>query len=68
MDPADIGSWTEKILWDHGDPGSSFGKVLWNLADLRSYTTIYLYIFKIIYNQIFLLVPHIYALLKLELC
>ena len=39
-DPGDLGSRIEKILLDPGDPGSSLGKLSWDLADLRSCTTI----------------------------
>ena len=47
-DPRDLGSRTEKILPDPGDPGSSLGKLSWDLADLGSYTTTCHCILKII--------------------
>ena len=61
-DPADHGSRTEKISLAPGDPGSSLGKLWWDLtqqyvtASWRSCAS----------SKILLLVPHIYALLKLE--
>ena len=39
-DHRDLGSQTDKILPDLGDPGSSLSKLPWDLADLGSYTTI----------------------------
>ena len=39
-DPRDLGSRTENILLDPGDPGSSLSKLSWDLADLGSCTTI----------------------------
>ena len=39
-DPRDLGSRTEKILLNPGDPGSSLSNLSWDLADLGSYTTI----------------------------
>ena len=33
-DPRDLGSWTEEILLDLGDPGSSLNELSWDLADL----------------------------------
>ena len=38
-DLRDLGSQTEKILLDPGDPGSSLSDLSWVLADLGSYTT-----------------------------
>ena len=34
--PRDLGSRTEKILLDTGDPGSSLGMLSWDPADLGS--------------------------------
>ena len=39
-DPRDLGSRTEKILLDLGDPGYSLGKLSWDLRGLGSCTTI----------------------------
>ena len=38
-DTRDLGSRREKILLDPGDPGSSWSKLSWDLADLGAYTT-----------------------------
>ena len=47
-DPRDLGSQTEKILPDPGDPGSSLGNLSWDLAVLGFYATTCHCIFKIL--------------------
>ena len=39
-DTRDLGSRTEEILLDPGDPGSRLSRLSWDLADLGSYRTI----------------------------
>ena len=39
-DPRDLGSRTEKILLDTGDPGSSLRELSWDLADFGFCTTV----------------------------
>ena len=50
-DPRDLESWTEDILLDPGDPGSSLGKLSWDLVDHGSCTTICHCILTILYIQ-----------------
>ena len=68
-DPRDLGSWTDKILLDRGDPGSSLGKLSWDPADLGTYKTITsLYFEHPLHLVKFCFWFHIYALLKPEHC